>query len=100
MASAACMNKAGVPVELKVAAIFWAIRALFPMPVSTTLPRVSKILLTQVIKSWFTPSDRDATASLSMRMVRSAVSVMIFSELPNFFCIFGGFLKKGLTESF
>jgi hypothetical protein len=37
MASAACMNNAGVPVEFIVATILFPITALFPIPVTTTL---------------------------------------------------------------
>ena len=43
MASAACKNIDGVPVEFNVATIFCAIMALFPIPVTTNLPFDSKI---------------------------------------------------------
>jgi hypothetical protein len=45
MASAACIKTAGVPVELKVATIFVAMFALFPIPVTTTRPLEFKIYL-------------------------------------------------------
>ena len=38
MASAACINTEGVPVEFRVATILFAIMALFPMPVIMTRP--------------------------------------------------------------
>jgi hypothetical protein len=38
MASAACINTEGVPVEFRVATILFAIIALLPMPVIITLP--------------------------------------------------------------
>ncbi len=50
MASAACMKIAGVPVELNVATIFSAIIALFPMPVTITLPFMLKRVSTQLVK--------------------------------------------------
>ena len=53
MASAACMNIAGVPVELNVATIFCAIIALFPMPVNITLAFRYKICCTISEKSSF-----------------------------------------------
>ena len=43
MASAACMKIAGVPVEFKVATILVAMLALLPIPVTTTLPLLSKM---------------------------------------------------------
>ena len=54
MASAACMNKAGVPVELNVDTIFWAMTALLPIPVTTTLPVAEKIISTALTKSSLT----------------------------------------------
>ena len=39
MASAGCRKRDGVPVEAKVAEIFWPIRPLLPMPVTTTRAR-------------------------------------------------------------
>ncbi|MNL16874.1 hypothetical protein D3C87_1379340 [compost metagenome] len=51
MASAACINMAGVPVELKVATIFWAIMALLPIPVTITRPLQCKMLVTTFSKS-------------------------------------------------
>ncbi len=51
MASAACMNKDGVPVLLSVATIFWAIIALLPIPLITSLPLHSLIDLIMLKKS-------------------------------------------------
>ena len=51
IASAACIKREGVPVEFIVATIFCAIIALFPMPVTTTLPPLSRIVWTERAKS-------------------------------------------------
>ena len=45
------MNKAGVPVELSVAAILRAMMPLLPMPVTTTRPLQAKINSTASIES-------------------------------------------------
>ena len=86
-ASAACRNKAGVPVELKVATTFCAIIPLLPMPVTTTRPRrrpQSTASSTARAKSADIPSSRRAasrsSASASMRINWAGVSAFIHSQ--------------------
>ena len=50
IASAACMKIAGVPVELRLATIFAPIAALLPIPVITTRPFDSEILMAAFAK--------------------------------------------------
>ena len=50
IASAACKYNAGVPVELKVATIFCAMMALFPIPLMTNLPLLFKMAVTAFSK--------------------------------------------------
>ena len=68
MASAACMKTALVPVEFIVAAIFWAMMALFPMPENTKFPLFSSIISTIFGKSSaicdFNPEIADASLSM------------------------------------
>ena len=74
-ASAGCRNNAGEPVELSVAAIFWAIMPLLPMPVTTTRPRSSpqrRINSTaRANGSAMGPSRRAARASSAAASVRT-----------------------------
>ena len=51
IASAGWMNRAGVPVEDRVAATFFITWPLLPMPVQTTRPRQSRIRRTASAKS-------------------------------------------------
>ena len=68
MASAACINTAVVPVEFIVATIFWAMRALFPMPENTRLPLFSRIKATVSAKS---------SSSLAFRLLIAFASFSI-----------------------
>ena len=65
MASAACIKSEGVPVEFKVATILFPIIALFPIPVTTTLPLEFKIAFTESSKSLFSISEIFFNASAS-----------------------------------
>ena len=65
MASAACIKAAGVPVELNVETILVAMFALFPMPVTTTLPFAEKIVSTAFTKASSMCCTRCATAFFS-----------------------------------
>ena len=51
IASAACINIDGVPVELSVATILFPMIALLPIPVMMTLPFDSKIVFTATVNS-------------------------------------------------
>jgi len=73
MASAACIKIAGVPVEFSVATIFWQMMALFPIPVTITLPLADRIRRTHFIKLSFTERASPATAKASLLMVFNAI---------------------------
>ena len=74
MASAACINIAGVPVEFSVATIFVAMMALFPTPVMITLPFEAIIDETACTKSSVKSVFRLRIASLSVWIVFFAKS--------------------------
>ena len=86
MASAACMNKEGVPVELKLAASFEAIMALLPMPVNTMRPLQSTMCPTASEKESSIQSDKDCSAEAS-KSSTSLASAIRFAD---------GFKKKAL----
>ncbi|MCY1235770.1 hypothetical protein D3C86_1185580 [compost metagenome] len=69
MASEACKNIDGVPVELSVATIFWAMMALFPIPVTINRPFDLKMISTASAKSLVRSSERFAIALLSANIV-------------------------------
>jgi hypothetical protein len=74
----------GVPVELNVATIFEAIMALLPIPVTTTLPLLFSINLTDSTKSEFIERFNPDILLASISMEDSATSDIFFSEI-NFF---------------
>ena len=82
MASTGCMNTAREPVEASVAAIFWPIWPLLPMPVTTSLPpreTVSKQRLTQSTKGW--PRFLRMVWSPSISISRTSVAFFKMSSL-------------------
>ena len=76
MASAACIKIAGVPVELKVATILLAIKALLPTPVITTLPLDCRIQLTAAANSAVKRLDKFFMALPSVSMALLAIPRM------------------------
>ena len=74
MASAACKKPDGVPVELNVATIFWAMMALFPIPVTITRPFDPKIRAMQLKKSESTDFVKFAIAADSSVIVLIATA--------------------------
>jgi hypothetical protein len=78
MASAACINKAGVPVEFKVATILAAIWALLPIPVITTRPLRAKMARTQASKSSSIRSAKCLMASASVCKTFFAIILILF----------------------
>jgi hypothetical protein len=88
MASAACMKTAGVPVELKVATSFCAIMALFPMPLTITLPPEAIISFTVSGKSLLRLRERSFTLCASSSSVRFAFARMVsFADTDRFFAV-------------
>ena len=69
MASAACMKTAGVPVELNVATIFWAMMALLPIPVTMARPSICSSTRTASAKPASSPLMSCSTAAASVPMV-------------------------------
>ena len=86
MASAACMNKEGVPVELKLAAILEAIIALLPIPVNTTRPLQPTMCPTASEKELSMQSDNDCSAEASKSRTSLASAIRLAD----------GFKKKAL----
>ena len=84
MASAACINTEGVPVEFNVATILLAIIALFPIPVMITRPLDLYISSTASANFSSIKSASLEIAKLSIAMVSLANATMEFFEL-NFF---------------
>src|SRR5687768_7183042 len=66
----------GVPVELRVATIFWAITALLPIPLITTRPLHPAIAFTAFSKSSLIKAVSPAIEWASSSMVLSAVFLM------------------------
>ena len=66
-ASAGCRKSDGVPVEAKVALIFWAMKPALPMPVTTTLPSQAKMRATASLKA---PSMRAQSCSMAEASTR------------------------------
>jgi hypothetical protein len=79
MASAACMKMDGVPVELRLATSFAPMMALFPIPVTMTLPFAFNIRSTHRTKSSLMLPDNADMASASSRIVCTAISLMDIS---------------------
>ena len=74
----------GVPVELKVATIFWAIMALLPIPVTITLPSERRISLTALSKSSFIDCVHLLMAESSFSMASNATFFMSIALLKFF----------------
>src|SRR5882762_336255 len=78
-ASTGCMNRAGVPIELRVAAILRAMMPLLPMPVTTTRPRQASINWTALSKaSAMGPASRSASARSASASMRTTFSPTCF----------------------
>ena len=73
LASLGCTKKAGVPVEAKVAAIFWAMWPLLPMPVTITRPLAAASVSTAARNGCFMPASSTARKALSPSHSRSSV---------------------------
>ena len=75
------MNKAGVPIELSVAAILRAMMPLLPMPVTTTRPWQAYISCTARSKaSAIGPAIRSASARKASASMRTTFSPTCFME--------------------
>src|SRR5215212_4178263 len=84
MASAACIKRLGVPVLFRVAVTFWAIIALLPTPLSTSLPLQLNIVSTAFSKSLLIYFDKLAIDSASNLIVRKAVfNIISFIRCKN-----------------
>jgi len=83
MASPACMNMAGVPVEFKVAAIFVAIIALFPIPETITLPFDEIIQFTALANPSSISVDKWLIAALSVSIVFLAIARMLWASVKS-----------------
>ncbi len=80
MASAACINTEGVPVEFNVATILLAMMALLPIPVMITRPLELYINSTASANESFTKSASFEMAKLSSMMVCLASDTVAFFE--------------------
>ena len=67
MASAGCRKSEGVPVEARVAEIFWPMRPLLPIPVTTTRPA-------QPARRSTARSKRSSRPGMSARMASASIS--------------------------
>ena len=83
MASPACMNMAGVPVEFKVAAIFVAIIALFPIPETITRPFDETIQFTASTNPSLTRVDKWSIAALSVSIVLLAMARILWASVKS-----------------
>lgn len=88
IASAACINTAGVPVEFIVATIFSAIIALLPMPVIIRRPEEAKTALAALANDSSTSVSSVATACASMLTTDLAKDIMSLklSKMKNILC--------------
>ena len=78
-ASTGCINNAGVPIELRVAATLRAIIPLLPMPVTTTRPRQASIKSTARSKACaIGPAMRSANARSASASIRTTFSPVCF----------------------
>ena len=68
-------NIAGVPVDARVAAIFRPICPLFPIPITTTRPRVASTIPTTCAKESPTRPFKPSTAAASMSKVSCASAI-------------------------
>ena len=83
MASAACIKMEGVPVELKVATIFCAMMALFPIPVTITLPSHCRMVDTTFSKSsliFFATFNIAAASSSNVLTADWIIYFLLFKE--------------------
>src|SRR5580704_987412 len=93
-ASTGCMNNAGVPIELSVAAILRAMIPLLPMPVTTTRPRQASInSMARSKLAAIGPAMRSASARRASASIRTTFSPVCFMRKS------GCYQKRGVRKS-